>query len=83
MITQLTHEQEAQLSVYAEKWKQVALSTKPANRPEAERGVRLAYELVSLQIPKQIVWCDSPMAMFLEMDDTLTSVRPLIVQFFE
>jgi len=63
MITELTPEQETQLKVYAKKWRAVGLSTEPANRPEAEKGVRLAYELAGLNPPKEIIWFDSPMKM--------------------
>jgi len=63
MITDLTPEQEAQLQVYAEKWRAIGLSTEPANRAEAEKGVRLAYELAGLNPPKEILWFESPMAM--------------------
>ena len=64
MITELTPEQEAQLKVYAEKWRKIGLSTEPANRPEAERGVNLAYELAGLKPPKEIIWCQSPYEMW-------------------
>lgn len=37
------------------------LSTEPANRPEAERGIRLAYQCAGLRPPKRIVWCGSPL----------------------
>jgi hypothetical protein len=63
MITELTPEQEAQLAVYAEKWRKISLSTEPANRPEAEKGVKLAYELAGLNPPKEIVWFDSPLEL--------------------
>ena len=63
MITQLTPEQEAQLEVYAEKWRDIALSTDPANRSEAEQGVKLAYLSAGLAPPSSIIWCESPNAM--------------------
>ncbi len=63
MITELTPEQEAQLEVYAHKWRDIALSTEPANRPEAEKGVRMAYESAGFMPPEKIIWYESPMQM--------------------
>lgn len=67
MITELTPEQEAQLAVYVEKWRKIGLSTEPANRPEAEKGVKLAYELAGLKPPQKIIWFDSPYEMHTNM----------------
>lgn len=64
MITQLTHEQEVQLEVYAEKWRKIAFSTESTNRYEAERGIRWVYKHVGLEIPKEIIWCDSPQIVY-------------------
>jgi hypothetical protein len=44
-IDKLTPEQELLANQVAEEWIAIGLSTEPANRPEAERGVRLAFEL--------------------------------------
>lgn len=63
MITELTPEQEARLPEFRDKWIKIGLSTEPANRPEAERGIRLAYECGGLKPPKEIVSCDSPFDM--------------------
>lgn len=60
-IGKLTQEQMAKFPEYVERWKRIGLSTEPANRAEAERGVRLAYELAGLKLPR-IVWCSSPLA---------------------
>ncbi len=60
-IEQLTEEQKALLPVYRDKWIKIGLSTEPANRPEAERGINLMYELAGLKKPKKIIWCDSPL----------------------
>lgn len=64
MITELTAEQEAQLKIYAEKWRNIAFSTEPANRSEAEQGIYLAYQNVTLNPPNQIIWCNSPNAIY-------------------
>ncbi len=60
-IEELTQEQKELLSVYRDKWLAIGLSTDPANRAEAERGVWLAYELARLEKPK-VVWCLSPLS---------------------
>ena len=69
MITKLTPEQQAQLEVYAKKWRDIGLSTEPANRPEAEKGVTLAYELAGLDPPKEYVWFESPYAMYQHINE--------------
>lgn len=76
MITKLTPEQKVQLEIYAKKWREIGLSTEPANRPEAEKGVRLAYELLRLKPPQKIIWCDSPARLWEKYDNTLSG-RPI------
>ena len=61
-ISELTEEQKARMPFYVDKWVKIGLCTDPANKPEAERGVRRAYELAELAQP-EIMWCDSPMQM--------------------
>ena len=62
MIERLTAEQEALLPEYYARWEAVALSTEPANRTQAELGIRLIYEAAKLQPPAQIIWTESPEA---------------------
>ena len=62
-ITSLTPEQTAQMAVYRDKWIAIGLSTDPADRPRAERGIHLAYKAAKLSPPATIIWCDSPMAI--------------------
>ncbi|MDE2105075.1 MAG: hypothetical protein KGL39_47995, partial [Patescibacteria group bacterium] len=62
MITALTTEQEKRFPEFVEKWTRIGLSTKSANRIEAEKGIRLAYEAAALPKPKKIVWCGSPLS---------------------
>lgn len=62
MITSLTPEQEALLPVVRDEWLAIGLSCEPANRAEAEDGVRMAYEAVNLTPPQRIFWFDSPWA---------------------
>ena len=61
-ITKLTEQQMARMGEFVEKWTNIGLSCEPANRPEAERGIKTAYEIVGLSHPKKIVWCGSPLS---------------------
>ncbi len=61
-LEQLTPEQAALLPEQRDKWIRLGLSTQPAKRPEAERGVRLAYQAAGLESPRFIIWVDSPYA---------------------
>lgn len=63
-ISELTAAQEAKLTPYEQKWTDIGLSTKPANRPKAEAAVRALYSQEGLDGKKlEIVWFDSPMAI--------------------
>ena len=62
-IEKLTPEQEARFPEFVDKWLKIGLCTDPANRPEAERGINLAYELAGLKKPTTIVWFASPLSM--------------------
>ena len=61
-LTRLPPEVEAALPAIRDEWMGYGLSTAPANRAEAGRGVRLAYETAGLPAPAFVVWLDSPMA---------------------
>lgn len=61
-IKKLTPEQEALIPVVRDEWIAHGLKTGPADRPEAESGIRQAYEAAGLQPPELVVWADSPMA---------------------
>ncbi len=63
MITSLTPEQEAQIAIYREKWKQIALSTQSIERQKAAAAIVSGYSVAGIKIPK-IVFCDSPYAAF-------------------
>lgn len=52
---------QVRLSEFKEKWTQIALSTAPADRPMAERGIRKMYESARL-LPPLILWSKSPLA---------------------
>lgn len=53
---------DTELAVAAEEWLAYGLMSTPAERAEAEAGVRLAYELAGLAPPEQFQWYDSPLA---------------------
>ena len=61
-IPKLTPELEALFPIKREEWIKVGLSTEPADRERAERGVCLAYKAAGLKPLKQIIWVDSPLA---------------------
>lgn len=61
-LDKLTPEQEAMLPRIRDEWIGHGLNTDPANRPEAEDGVRQAYISGGLEPPKKIIWFDSPLA---------------------
>ena len=63
-IELLTPEQTAKLAEWSDKWTAIGLSTEPANRPEAERAIVMAYAAAKLP-PPRIVWCDSPLSQAL------------------
>jgi hypothetical protein len=63
MIEKLTPEQEALLPVYRDKWIAIGLSNETANRPRAEAGIAMAYQIAKLPPPKEIKWFDSPKTM--------------------
>ncbi len=61
MITELTQEQKARFPEFIDKWLKIGLCTEPADRGNAEQGIKLAYKIVGKKEPK-IVWCTSPLA---------------------
>ncbi len=64
-IDRLTPEQEALLEVVRDEWLAVGFCTDRAQRPEAEGGVKKAYEAANLEPPKKVLWFESPLAGFL------------------
>lgn len=56
----LTEEQIAKLPAIRDKWMAIGLNTQPADRAKAEEGVRLAYEIAGLEVPKDFYWVQSP-----------------------
>ena len=64
-IESLTPEQIARLPEFVDKWRQIGLSTAPADRPRAEKAIAEMYRQGGLKPPKHIVWCGSPLSMCL------------------
>ena len=60
-IEKLMPAQQARMAEWQRNWTAIGLSTESANRAEAERGVRLAYQAAKLSEPR-IVWCQSPLS---------------------
>jgi hypothetical protein len=76
-IEKLTPEQEAQLSVYRDKWIAIGLQTGLADRERAEAGVKLIYEAADLPHPDEIVWVDSPYAGHKKAKEFTDDPKPL------
>ena len=60
-LDQLTPEQEAMLPQIRDEWIHIGLSTEPADRADAEAGVRSAYKAAGLEPPRLMLWLRSPM----------------------
>ena len=59
-IEQLMDQQIARFPEFVKRWTDIGLSVAPADRVQAEHGIRLAYESAKLMLPRKIVWCGSP-----------------------
>jgi hypothetical protein len=55
------HQKASLLSDFRDAWIRNGLSTKPADRAEAEEGVREAYRAANLEPPRLMVWLESPL----------------------
>ena len=53
---ELTPEQAALVPVYAEKWKNIALSTKPIDFDLAKEAVKNAYQLINQEVPEIVYY---------------------------
>lgn len=60
MITELTPEQIGKFDEYVQKWTNIGLSTESTNRPEAEKYIKMSYQLANLEEPDFIIWSGSP-----------------------
>ncbi|MDJ0735281.1 MAG: hypothetical protein QNJ47_14700 [Nostocaceae cyanobacterium] len=61
-ISHLTPQQEALISTYREKWRDVAISTQPINRQQAQMAVEALYTAVDKPKP-EILFFDGPEAL--------------------
>lgn len=59
-IDKLTPEQEAQLSVYRDKWIKIGLSTERVDPVEATQAVHLLYKCGGLEPPQRILFANGP-----------------------
>ena len=55
----ITPEQTALIPIYREKWRQIGLSIKPIDRPQATAAINTAYNIIGFGEP-EIIFCDSP-----------------------
>src|SRR5215831_7591661 len=55
-----TDAQLAEMTLIEQQWRAVALSTEPANRADAKRGIHELYRAAKQQPPERILWCQSP-----------------------
>ncbi len=62
MLDWLDDERQRQVDAIWRDWNGVHLSTAPAERSRAERGMVLAYREAGLPPPERIVWRESPLA---------------------
>ncbi|MGL5060524.1 MAG: DUF6745 domain-containing protein [Microcoleus sp.] len=62
----LTPEQTALIPIYREKWRQIGLSVKPIDRPQAAAAINTAYNIIGFPEP-EIIFCDSPLAALLKI----------------
>ncbi len=67
-LEKLTSEQKALISVYQQKWRNIALSTEPINRPKASEAIKAAYTLIGEKEP-EILFFDSPYLASKELED--------------
>lgn len=63
-VTSITSEQENLLPVWRDKWDEISLSSRRANKPAAEAAIRLCYEAAGQKFPDLILWGRSPMEGF-------------------
>lgn len=68
-LDQLTPEQEAQIPLYIEKWKKIALSTERIDRQRATDAITAAYQWFDCEAP-EIIFFDSPYEAFKELEDS-------------
>ena len=60
-IEKLTPEQELMIPAIRDEWLDSGLSIRPANRAEAELGVKEAYDAAGMKHPQVFIWLKSPM----------------------
>ncbi|MCX8037718.1 MAG: hypothetical protein N3D11_11865 [Candidatus Sumerlaeia bacterium] len=59
--SRLSPAQRSALTKYRRYWERVSRSTKPADRPQAERWMDRAYEIAGLPPPRAKIWVPSPL----------------------
>ena len=84
-LKSLSAAQAAAVEGHKKRWAEIRVSTAPANRELAERGIVAAYRAAGRPAPRQIVWCSSPLQMAAVWAKTPaeragTNLRPAIAE---
>lgn len=79
-IDQLLPEQAALWPDYVAHWEAIGLATQPADRAQAEQGVRLSYAAAGLRPPKQIIWTLSPVQSAILFAEIFTNQHSIFDQ---
>jgi hypothetical protein len=61
-IESLTKEQKERMPEYRDKWMAIGLSTDPADRSTAEKGIKEVYSNAGIKSVPKIIWCGSPLS---------------------
>jgi hypothetical protein len=68
MITELTKDQEAKMSVYRDKWIKIGVSTTPTDQDRARSNVPAYYAAGGLEAPRTVVFAPSPYAALVALN---------------
>ncbi|MGK7924627.1 MAG: DUF6745 domain-containing protein [Spirulina sp.] len=59
LVCELTPEQELQIAIYQEKWRKIALSVTPCDRPHIKSTIQATCDALKKPFPN-LIFCDSP-----------------------
>ena len=65
MLKELTENQQIRIGEFTKKWTEIGFDKKPLDRDKVEQAVNLMYRCGGLENPRKIVYCASPMEMYL------------------
>lgn len=78
-IEKLTPEQEALITVYAEKWRNIVFSTEPIDRPKAKESIKKAYALHGRKEP-EVLFFDSTYAAHQKWEELIGSLSGKLLE---